>query len=35
MCYTGPDDIYVGGDIIIFNSVEVSPVFIAYQQYLP
>lgn len=35
VCYTGPDDIYVGGDIIIFNSVEVSPVFIAYQQYLP
>lgn len=35
VCYTGADDIYVGGDIIIFNSVEVSPVFIAYQQYLP
>lgn len=35
VCYTGSDDIYVGGDIIIFNSVDVSPVFIAYQQYLP
>lgn len=35
VCYTGSDDIYVGGDIIIFSSVDVSPVFIAYQQYLP
>ena len=35
VCYTGSDDIYVGGDIIIFNSVDVSPIFISYQQYLP
>ena len=35
VCYTGADDIYVGGDIIIFNSVDVSPIFISYQQYLP
>lgn len=34
VCYTGSDDIYVGGDIIIFNSVDVSPIFISYQQYL-
>ena len=33
VCYRGDEDIYVGGDIITFNSSEVLPEFLAYQQY--
>ena len=33
VCYNGNDIIYAGGDIIIFNSKVVNPMFLAYQQY--
>ena len=33
VCYNGYDTIYVGGDIITFQSDEVNPLFLAYQQY--
>lgn len=33
VCYNGDETIYVGGDILIFISNEVNPLFLAYQQY--
>lgn len=33
VCYNGDETIYAGGDIILFNSKEVNPLFLAYQQY--
>ena len=33
VCYNGNETIYAGGDIITFVSKEVSPLFLAYQQY--
>lgn len=33
VCYNGNETIYAGGDIITFNSENVSPLFLAYQQY--
>ena len=33
VCYNGEEDIYAGGDIITFNTEEVNPLFLAYQQY--
>ena len=33
VCYNGDGTIYAGGDIILFNSKEVNPLFLAYQQY--
>ena len=33
VCYNGDETIYAGGDIILFNSKDVSPLFLAYQQY--
>ena len=33
VCYNGDETIYAGGDIILFNSKEVNPMFLAYQQY--
>lgn len=33
VCYNGNETIYAGGDIILFNSKEVNPLFLAYQQY--
>ncbi len=35
VCYNGDETIYTGGDIILFNSKEVNPLFLAYQQYQP
>lgn len=32
VCYTGKDPLYVGGDVIMFNTKKVNPVFLAYQQ---
>lgn len=33
ICYNGDETIYAGGDIILFDSEEVNPLFLAYQQY--
>ncbi len=33
VCYNGDETIYAGGDIILFNSKDVNPLFLAYQQY--
>lgn len=33
VCYNGQEDIFAGGDIITFNTEEVDPLFLAYQQY--
>lgn len=33
VCYNGDETIYAGGDILIFISNEVNPLFLAYQQY--
>lgn len=33
VCYNGEEDIFAGGDIITFNTEEVDPLFLAYQQY--
>ena len=33
VCYNGGETIYAGGDIITFNSENVNPLFLAYQQY--
>ena len=33
VCYNGDETIYAGGDIIMFVSKEVNPLFLAYQQY--
>ena len=33
VCYNGKETIYAGGDIIIFRTNEVNPLFLAYQQY--
>jgi type I restriction enzyme S subunit len=33
VCYTGDEDIYAGGDIILYYTNKVSPKYIAYQQY--
>lgn len=33
VCYNGNEEIYAGGDIILFNSKNVNPLFLAYQQY--
>ena len=33
ICYNGNETIYVGSDIILFNSKNVNPLFLAYQQY--
>lgn len=35
VCYNGNGTIYAGGDIITFNTDEVNPLFLAYQQYQP
>lgn len=32
VCYDGDEIIYAGGDIILFNTKKVNPLFIAYQQ---
>lgn len=32
VCYWGDEPIYVGGDIFIFNSKDVEPLFVSYQQ---
>lgn len=32
VCYDGDDTIYAGGDIVLFNTKKVNPLFIAYQQ---
>ena len=34
VCYCGEEDIYAGGDIILFNSYNVNPLFLSYQQNL-
>lgn len=33
VCYNGDETIYAGGDIITFKTNEVTPLFLAYQQY--
>lgn len=33
VCYNGDDTVYAGGDIITFNSKNVNPLFLTYQQY--
>lgn len=33
VCYNGNETIYAGGDIITFNSKNVNPLFLVYQQY--
>ena len=33
VCYNGDETVYAGGDIITFNSKNVNPLFLAYQQY--
>lgn len=32
VCYCGDEDISAGGDIILFNSYNVNPLFLSYQQ---
>lgn len=32
VCYNGNETIYAGGDILLFNSNKVNPLFLAYQQ---
>ena len=32
VCYTGEEPLYAGGDIIMYNTDKVNPVFLAYQQ---
>ncbi len=32
VCYTGDELLYAGGDIIMYNTDKVNPVFLAYQQ---
>ena len=32
VCYNGNETIYAGGDILLFNSNNVNPLFLAYQQ---
>ncbi|MDD4157233.1 MAG: restriction endonuclease subunit S [Candidatus Cloacimonetes bacterium] len=32
ICYNGDEIIYAGGDILLFNSNSVNPLFLAYQQ---
>ena len=34
VCYYGNEDIYAGGDIILFNTEKVNPLFLSYQQNL-
>ncbi len=34
VCYCGDEDIYAGGDIILFNSEKVNTLFLSYQQNL-
>lgn len=34
VCYCGEEDIYAGGDIILFDAEKVNPLFLSYQQNL-